>query len=217
MIRVLFQCSCFKFNKSHNFKCCISLILSIISIVFSLIVLSKSIPRIFSSTELQFDYIGAIIGVLSILVTILLGWQIYNVLEINKKVNDVGDKYKKVLNDEISKAVAYTNAITIFTQGVMVLSNNDTSDYAVAYEHFALAMSEYIKADNDIDKNINNCIDNMDETLKKEKWNNNYDYGKTEQAITNVFESGKLSRDQIERILETENNRKEKLSPPKSK
>lgn len=44
------------------------------------IVMAERYPR----TGLGFDYLGLIVGILSILVTILIGWQIYTVINIRE-------------------------------------------------------------------------------------------------------------------------------------
>ena len=47
------------------------------------------------------DYIGVIIGILSLLVTMLIGWQIYNVITIDKKISDEVNKAKSSFIKEI--------------------------------------------------------------------------------------------------------------------
>lgn len=59
--------------------------LSITAIICSLVAICVSLP---SAPELGIDYIGVIVGILSLLVTMLIGWQIYNVIAIDKKIED---------------------------------------------------------------------------------------------------------------------------------
>lgn len=72
----------------------INLITSCIAVCFSIIAMCQSVPRFLSSDELQFDYIGAILGVLSILVTVLIGWNILNYMQFK-------DSMKKIAEDEV--------------------------------------------------------------------------------------------------------------------
>ena len=44
------------------------------------IVLAERYPR----TDLDFDYLGLIVGILALLVTVLIGWQIYSVIKIRE-------------------------------------------------------------------------------------------------------------------------------------
>lgn len=57
--------------------------LSIAAIIFSVIAICVSLP---SAPELGIDYIGVIVGILSLLVTMLIGWQIYNAVTIEKRI-----------------------------------------------------------------------------------------------------------------------------------
>ena len=69
-------------------------ILSIVSFVFSLIVLCKCFPQLIEiPNETGFDYIGFIVGVLSLLAATLIGWQIYNAMNLDRKVSDIKKEY----------------------------------------------------------------------------------------------------------------------------
>ena len=59
--------------------------LSITAIICSVVAICVSLP---SAPDLGMDYIGVIIGILSLLVTMLIGWQIWNVIAIDKKINN---------------------------------------------------------------------------------------------------------------------------------
>lgn len=52
--------------------------ISLISLLLSIIAIIRTFYR---NIELQFDYLGIIIGVLSILFTILIGWNIWSIIE----------------------------------------------------------------------------------------------------------------------------------------
>ena len=57
--------------------------LSIAAIICSVVAICVSLP---SAPELGIDYIGVIVGILSLLVTMLIGWQIWNTIAIEKKI-----------------------------------------------------------------------------------------------------------------------------------
>lgn len=63
----------------------ISITISIVAICIAIVAMAKVAPI----TELDFDYYGAIIGVLSFLVTLLMGYQIYTVINVKKELDDV--------------------------------------------------------------------------------------------------------------------------------
>ena len=57
--------------------------MSIAAIICSVVAICVSLP---SAPELGIDYIGVIVGILSLLVTMLIGWQIWNTIAIEKKI-----------------------------------------------------------------------------------------------------------------------------------
>lgn len=60
--------------------------MSIAAIICSVVAICVSLP---SAPELGIDYIGVIVGILSFLVTLLIGWQIYNAVTIEKNKGEV--------------------------------------------------------------------------------------------------------------------------------
>ncbi len=63
----------------------ISLILSVVSLLVSMVVLAKLWPV----DSIGFDYIGAIVGILSFLITVLMGYQIYTVINVKDSLKEV--------------------------------------------------------------------------------------------------------------------------------
>ena len=86
----------------------------VISFTFSIISLCSSLPR-----NSGMDYIGVIVGILSLLVTILIGWNIYTVIDFNKK------------KDELSKNEA------VLSELILRVNNNTTADSAALEFYFA--------------------------------------------------------------------------------
>lgn len=74
--------------------------LSIAAIICSVVAICVSLP---SAPELGIDYIGVIVGILSLLVTMLIGWQIWNVIAIDKKVKDEVKQVSKSFAKDIKK------------------------------------------------------------------------------------------------------------------
>ena len=74
--------------------------LSIAAIICSVVAICVSLP---SAPELGMDYIGAIVGILSLLVTMLIGWQIWNVIAIDKKVKDEVKQVSKSFAKDIKE------------------------------------------------------------------------------------------------------------------
>ncbi|UYI72850.1 MAG: hypothetical protein OGM07_15305 [Bacteroides xylanisolvens] len=75
--------------------------LSITAIICSVVAICVSLP---SAPELGIDYIGVIVGILSLLVTMLIGWQIWNVIAIDKKI----DGKVKQTSDSLTESINVT-------------------------------------------------------------------------------------------------------------
>ena len=89
-------------------------IIVLASLIMSIFSLCNSLPR----TD-GLDYIGVIVGILSLLVTILIGWNIYTVIDFNKK------------KDELSKNEAVLGDL------ILRVNNNTTADSAALEFYFA--------------------------------------------------------------------------------
>lgn len=64
----------------------------LLSLVLSIISLCSSLPR-----TSGLDYIGVIVGILSLLVTVLIGWQITNYFMFEKRTKSYAEKnYKPI-------------------------------------------------------------------------------------------------------------------------
>lgn len=60
--------------------------ISVVALGIAIVAIAKVSP---TQVPLDFDYYGAIIGVLSFLVTLLMGYQIYTVINVKKELEDV--------------------------------------------------------------------------------------------------------------------------------
>lgn len=70
---------------TRNMKNWISTTISIVALGIAIVAMAKVAP----AKDLDFDYYGAIIGVLSFLVTLLMGYQIYTVINVKKDMDEV--------------------------------------------------------------------------------------------------------------------------------
>ena len=112
------------------------MIFSLIAVIFSIIALASNCPR-----ESGIDYLGIIIGILAILVTLLVGWQIYNAITLRNEMDRVRHqlgRLKSILqndkiqtNNKISEAEksiaqlqkAFKQSLNIFPQNLEVIGN----------------------------------------------------------------------------------------------
>lgn len=72
--------------------CCYAL--STIAIVLSIVAICVALPR----TDMSFDYLGLITGILGVLVTVLVGWNIFMIIDFKQekeKLHQYFDEQKK--------------------------------------------------------------------------------------------------------------------------
>ena len=128
----------------NNKRKTLSLILSIIALVFSIISLGVACYR---TDNLGFDYLGVIVGVLAILVSILMAWQLY-------KYSAWKDTINEVLNGALEKSTqdytAYMKSITqIYTRSMVI----DNSKSAFLFDTAIESLYELSRNDNEVLKN----------------------------------------------------------------
>ena len=76
----------------------INSIISVVAKIISIIAISKVAP----TQSVNFDYLGAIIGVLSFLVTLLIGYQIYTVINVKEELKEVR-KAREEIDNQMQK------------------------------------------------------------------------------------------------------------------
>ena len=150
------------------------------------------------------------ISSLSILVAILIGWQIYQTVGIERKIRSLDKKYNAILESKVKRIVKYTDAMTEFIEGIVVLSNPNTTNYIIAYNTFVFALSHYIDSEMGDNDMAQLCIDNMETSIQKcKKGTIDIVYNtKTTDMINKIIRSGKLSYEQTIKICELEKTRK---------
>jgi len=72
--------------KHLYWKSCLVLTLSIFTMIGNVVMLFLLYPRIKDSNFWGFDYIGAVVGVLSLLTTVLIGWNIFYALNMKEEL-----------------------------------------------------------------------------------------------------------------------------------
>ena len=83
-----------------------------IAIIISVI---SACAAFYRTPELGFDYQGVLVGVLALLVTTLIGWQIYTFIDINKKAKELSSLITEAsLNTERCLAISEDAASGIY-------------------------------------------------------------------------------------------------------
>lgn len=122
-----------------------SLILSGASILISIIAICMAGYR---TPNLGFDYQGVIIAILSLLVTILIGWQIYNVIYVENRVRKSMESVIKNLDEKIESRTksAKEEAIgtSLYNLGLIMFYNKL---YEFALDNFIKSIGATSKSD----------------------------------------------------------------------
>lgn len=97
---------------------------------------------VWRSPELSFDYQGVITGMLSLLVTVLVGLQIYNYISINNKVDSIERTSRRITKSEIE---AYGHSVKSFvlTLNSLSLYARNMAEYAI--DNYMMALDEGLK------------------------------------------------------------------------
>ena len=113
---------------------------SLISFFISIMALLISVIR---CEPLEADWISILIGILSLLVTILIGWQIYTVLDIKRTINEI--KSKSNIIQEETMARAYTSIMNQTSYVIEGRTEHDDCYNAIANCLFACKHYHYAK------------------------------------------------------------------------
>lgn len=118
-----------------TFLATIHWIVSIVNAILCIILMCIICPRVVNQENLGFDYMGVIVGVLSLLVAILLGWQIYSTLDIKKVVDEIKSHTSRTQEETMARAyISIMNQTSYLVEG---RSENDDCFNAVANGLFA--------------------------------------------------------------------------------
>ena len=184
-----------------NFRGVVTPLKIIICLIFVFTTISNIVClcRIFpTSSQPNFDYLGFIIGILSFLVTILIGWQIYQVIEIKSQIQAIRDRTNKMQEETMARA--YTSIMNQTSYIVEGRKDNDDCYNAISNALFACKHFHLAGKKEDGDKllsmiakfKIENCTLNRDQinnlriilgqlscfdidTVSVNEWLNNYE------------------------------------------
>lgn len=95
-----------KFTKWSKVLCWVLIVMGILMNAFGFCVVAEIVPR---TDKLDFDYNGVIVGVLSLLVTTLLGWNVYTLIDLknhaeqNHRIKNELQELKKNNNENLAQ------------------------------------------------------------------------------------------------------------------
>ncbi|MCI2083197.1 MAG: hypothetical protein LKK19_04315 [Bacteroidales bacterium] len=143
-------------QKRWGLRSIFAIVLSGIAIFLSIVAICLVAPH---TSNLSFDYQGVLVTALALLVTFLIGWQIYNIFDIEKRFVDLSNKFDglfeehtKSLDSKITKSSKIAISKTNFNIG---LALSDTKQYGIAFYYYACSLL------NIPDSNIENVLNNI--------------------------------------------------------
>lgn len=149
-------------NKNWNIAAYIGVI---VSLVISIVAICLAAPR---TTQTAFDYQGIIVGALSMLVTALIGWQIYNIINIQSSLDKFAHKMSKIdqLEEEYRKMDIYNDAQTYESISHILYTQ---MRYCEALDGTLKALNRYSQVETYKDSQacINICIGNCASILQQ--------------------------------------------------
>ncbi len=125
-----------------------SLIISIISIIISVVAVCFSYLRM---ETVDYNWMEVAIGILSLLTTILIGWQIYNVITFESRLKEekknIEINLKKYFDEKIEDSISYNTGLTFITTSFLFCQNKELRGALFLYTIFT-ALSYFIKIKN---------------------------------------------------------------------
>lgn len=139
--------------------------LFIIAILLSTASLIISFIRI---EPVTWDGLGVLAGILSILVTLLLGWQIFYAIDIEKRMQAIVKREALKTKDEIA------NVLQKYVINNNIISNIESLKYYITNRQWSRVASLYSRLIDDYIKikdigNLENVIDNVEDLYKTHK------------------------------------------------
>ena len=95
--------------------------MSAISIMVSVAALCRTYPH---TSDLGMDYQGVIVGMLALLVTILIGWQIYTAINVKEELKDIKDLRREINKQERDIYIRSTNNLFEFQSAMFMMYDN---------------------------------------------------------------------------------------------
>lgn len=124
-----------------------AIIFSLVAIVMSICALAHKYPREYGEGKLGFDYLGIIVGILALLVTFLVAWQIAQTLISKEQLNNLNSR----IQSETELAIHFNMYHIFLYQGQNAKLR---SDNVSALDYFMRSLQsaqkcrlEYIKLD----------------------------------------------------------------------
>lgn len=112
-------CKCWKWIRKHLFE-----IVIVVSLVLNVIMVCMLCPRHISENNLGFDYMGVIVAALAALITLLIGWNIYSVIDMKNLKEETErqvDEMFQEKTEEYARTLKYDIDRNFITEEAVIL------------------------------------------------------------------------------------------------
>ena len=135
---------------------------SVISLVVSVIVLVNYCP----TQNLQFDYMGVIVGILALLVTALIGSQVGQYVFVDRKIESISKPITRIIARKVAAEVAHRETPELAKSAALDAIDSIVSDFSLIMKSQDLLyrakndlmLSEYMSAIDNIFEAIANYV-----------------------------------------------------------
>lgn len=175
-------------------------IVSAINAISCIILLSVVCPRV---KNIGFDYVGIIVAILALLVTLLIGWNIYSIIDLKNIRRDYERMEKRVGDNECKrkKQISQLKGMVFgITAELLDVSFNRPLQ---SFEYYVYSLRNYIYSDCN-EKKVDNILNKMKDLVKdintqKDKVLDDKEILKS--VIDEIKVSGKLSPCQLDKFI----------------
>ena len=164
-----------KYNEVRGCGCALAF-LSVIAIIISVIALALVDPRSLKIDEwgeidLDVDYLGVIIGLLALMVTLMVGWQIWQTINTSKFVEKYDERIRTLERNNTEVGTIFSSLTGLVEAqrivGNILSDNNRTRahEYARAYLYACDSLLELVKCKMNIEGVIERCLALMNQII----------------------------------------------------
>lgn len=153
-------------DKNFNGFGCVTMIMSSVALLVALIALRKWDIPLFGITSSDMD----VINMLSILVTILIGWQIWQTIDAKNTVRIAEEASKKIqeFEKELERNKNIHRPFLAYTEGMRYF---DAQNYSSAVNYFLSMVEMYVDYEIEFNNFMSTAIGNAITCVQKEPWN----------------------------------------------
>lgn len=206
-----------------------AIIFSLAAIIMAVIALATVCPR----NDLSLDYMGVIVGILSLLVTALIGWQVFNLIKIDRLKDNLETAEKRIteVKKDAQKELYEHSALMMSIHSKDHIGkfdlhavNKDYASLSFAYSMAVSALRYSLEANTD--SITDSCLDTLSVCIRIahtfKSWDDVFPpktaaYAEATYYVILPLAVSLLSHKQTDRLMHIHNCRKNRVTHPSLK